>query len=84
MDCRKDFYIASFVTGFFVFNLTRTTYTLFNKIDILENKIESITERLRDLELFKIKVYNNEAVPGRRAWDDFELDIDIDEEDEID
>ena len=77
-----DFYLGTFISCAVVFSLTRTTFTVLNKIDLLETRLETIKERLNDLELFKLKVYNNEAVPGRRAWD--EIDIEFDEEDEID
>ena len=77
-----DFYLGTFISCAVVFSLTRTTFTVLNKIELLETRLETIKERLNDLELFKLKVYNNEAVPGRRAWD--EIDIEFDEEDEID
>jgi len=77
-----DFYLGTFISCAVVFSLTRTTYTMINKIELLETKIETIKDRINDLELFKLKVYNNETVPGRRAWD--EIDIEFDEEDEID
>lgn len=77
-----DFYIGTFVSCAVVFSLTKTVYSMLNKIDILETKIETIKERLNDLELFKLKVYNNEAIPGRRAWD--EIDIEFEEEDDLD
>ena len=53
------------------------------RLQVLENNLSSLKERINDLELFKLKVYNHEVVPGRRAWDDFDIDIDMDEE-EID
>ena len=52
-----------------------------DKIEILENNLSNIKERLNDLELFKLRVYNQEIVPGRRAWDELEIDL---EEEEID
>tara|TARA_Y100000593_G_C4235792_1_gene299473 strand:+ start:643 stop:810 length:168 start_codon:yes stop_codon:yes gene_type:complete len=55
---------------------------MINKIELLETKLEAVKDRINDLELFKLKVYNNEAVPGRRAWD--EIDIEFEEDEEID
>jgi len=75
-----DFYVTTFVSCAIVFGVTRASYSMLNRLDLLENRIETIKERLNDLELFKLKVYNNEAVPGRRAWD--EIDIEFDEEEE--
>ena len=82
MNHTVDFYLGTFISCAVVFSLTRTTFKMFNKLDLLETKLESIKERINDLELFKLKVYNNEAVPGRRAWD--EIDIEFEEEEEID
>ena len=62
--------------------MTKTTYSLINKISVLETNVENLKSRLDDLELFKLRIYNNEIIPGRRAWDD--IDIDIDEEDMVD
>lgn len=77
-----DFYVGTFVSCAIVFSLTKTTFAVLNKIDLLETKLEAIKERINDLELFKLKVYNNEAVPGRRAWD--EIDIEFEEDEELD
>ena len=68
-----DFYVGTFVSCVVVFSLTRTTFTVLNKIELLETKLEAIKDRINDLELFKLKVYNNEAVPGRRAWDEADI-----------
>lgn len=79
---KYDVYFLSGVSCLMVFSLTKTTYSLMNKISVLETNIENLKSRLDDLELFKLRIYNNEIIPGRRAWDD--IDIDIDEEDMVD
>ena len=81
MDDNIKFLSAGIFTGYFVFILTRKTFEINTKIEILENNLSNIKERLNDLELFKLRVYNQEIVPGRRAWDDLEIDL---EEEEID
>tara|TARA_R110000851_G_scaffold128537_1_gene261026 strand:+ start:939 stop:1190 length:252 start_codon:yes stop_codon:yes gene_type:complete len=83
MGVDKEYIFLTTLSCYFVFNLTRTSYSLMNRINILENKLESIKERLSDLELFKLRVYNQEIVPGRRAWEDIDIDIDLEDE-EID
>ena len=79
---KYDVYFLSGVSCLMVFSLTKTTYSLINKISNLETNVENLKSRLDDLELFKLRIYNNEIIPGRRAWD--EIDIDIDEEDIVD
>ena len=83
MGVDKEYLFLTTLSCFVVFNLTRSSYSLMGRIEILENKLESIKERLSDLELFKLRVYNQEIVPGRRAWEDIDIDIDL-EEDEVD
>jgi hypothetical protein len=68
----------SFFSCYLVFSLTKKTYILLNKLELLETNLGNIKERLNDLELFKLKVYNQEIVPGRRAWDEIDIDIDMD------
>ena len=81
MQVEKEFLIVTAFSCFLVFNLTKNTYSLLGKLQVLENNLSSLKERINDLELFKLKVYNHEIVPGRRAWDDFDIDM---EEEEID
>ena len=83
MQVEKEFLIVTVFSCFLVFNLIKNTYSLMGRLQVLENNLSSLKERINDLELFKLKVYNHEVVPGRRAWDDFDIDIDMDEE-EID
>ena len=66
-----EFCAVTFFACSIVFTLTRNTYSTLNKISLVENDITNIKDRINDLELFKLKIYNNEIVPGRRAWDEF-------------
>ncbi len=81
---RKELYILVAGVSFLTFSLTRNYYIIKSKVTLLENNLTNIKERLSDLELFKLKVYNNEISIGRRAWEDdmedeeVNLDIDID------
>ena len=61
---------------------SKSLYSINCKVNLLEHKIITIKEKISDLEIFKAKVYNNEVIPGRRVWD--EIDIDEDEDFEID
>ncbi len=80
---RKELYIIAAATTFLTFSLTKNYYILKTRISLLENNLTNIKERLSDLELFKLKVYNNEISVGRRVWDDemddeeVNLDLDI-------
>jgi len=67
---RKELYAGIMIFSFLTFNLTSNYYSLKNKISLLENNLSNIKERLSDLELFKLKTYNNEISIGRRVWDD--------------
>ena len=84
MNIRESINLEICATTFFacsiVFCLTRNTYSILNRIALQENDIVNIKERINDLELFKLKIYNNEIVPGRRAWDEFLEEEDEDEE----
>ena len=80
---KYDVYFVSGVSCLVVFGLTKTTHSLMCKLNILENNIANIKSRLEDLELFKLKVYNNEMVPGRRAWDEIDIDVELDDEEDI-
>ena len=82
MDKRLEIYGSIFLTSFIFFNITKSIYSINYKVNLLEHKIITIKEKISDLEIFKAKVYNNEVIPGRRVWD--ELDIDEDEDYEID
>ena len=70
---RKELYVGLAFVGLLTYNLTKNHYILKHKISLLENNLTNIKERLSDLELFKLKVYNNDISVGRRVWDD-ELD----------
>ena len=80
---RKELYIVAAAATFLTFSLTKNYYILKTRISLLENNLTNIKERLSDLELFKLKVYNNEISVGRRVWDDemddeeVNLDLDI-------
>lgn len=77
---KADFYLVTGFSMFLVFNLTKNTYSMMNRLELLECNMANLKERISDLELFKLKIYNNEIIPGRRAWDDIDIDMDIDEE----
>lgn len=81
---RKDIYLSFIFIGFLTFSATKNYMILKNKINLLENNLSNIKERLSDLELFKLKVYNNDISIGKRVWeDDYEeevtLDLDLDD-----
>lgn len=80
---KYDVYFVSGISCLVVFGLTKRTYSLMSRINILENNISNIKSRLEDLELFKLKIYNNEVIPGRRAWDEIDIDIDMDDEEDM-
>ena len=66
------------VFGFYlVSSLFREYYSLAGRVTVLENKLETVKEKISDLELFKLKVYSNDVVLGRRAWDEIDIDIDM-------
>jgi len=78
---RKELYAGIAIASILTYNLTSNYYTLKNRISLLENNLSNIKERLSDLELFKLKTYNNEISIGRRVWDDDmeeeEINIDL-------
>lgn len=81
---RKEIYLSCIVVGIVTCTVTRNHMVLKNRISLLENNLSNIKERLSDLELFKLKVYNNDISVGKRVWeDDYEeevsLDLDLDE-----
>ena len=53
---RKDIYLSCIFIGFLTFSATKNYMILKNKINLLENNLSNIKERLSDLELFKLKV----------------------------
>ncbi len=57
-------------TYYLIHNLTKNHYTTENRINLLENNIVNIKEKLADLELFKLKIYTNEISMGRRTWEE--------------
>lgn len=73
-------FTCTFLSCLIAFNFTQKTFFLINRVELLENNLNNLKERLNDLELFKLKVYNNEIVPGRRAWDEFDVDMEFEEE----
>ena len=61
------------VTGFYLLtSLFQNYYSMRSRIVILEKQVELVKEKISDLELFKLKVYSNDIMLGRRAWDDDE------------
>ena len=84
MITKYDVYFISGVSCLVVFGLTKTTYSMMNRLEILETNISNLKERLEDIELFKLKIYNNEIIPGRRAWDEIDMDLELEEDDMVD
>ena len=67
---------------YLISSLFREYYLLKSKVTILENNLANVKEKIADLELFKLKVYSNDVVLGRRAWDEIDdEDDDLDEDD---
>lgn len=79
---RRELYAGIIIASLLTYNLTSNYYSLKNKISLLENNLSNIKERLSDLELFKLKTYNNEISIGKRVWDDDmeeeEINLDLD------
>ena len=75
-----EFAVPSIFGFCLVSTLFREYYSLGCRVSVMENKLEMMREKISDLELFKLKVYSNDVVLGRRAWDD----IDDDDEEEED
>jgi uncharacterized protein (DUF342 family) len=79
---RRELYAGIMIASLITYNLTSNYYSLKNKISLLENNLSNIKERLSDLELFKLKTYNNEISIGKRVWDDDmeeeEINLDLD------
>lgn len=79
---RRELYAGIMIASLLTYNLTSNYYSLKNKISLLENNLSNIKERLSDLELFKLKTYNNEISIGKRVWDDDmeeeEINLDLD------
>jgi|TARA_R110002126_G_scaffold83481_2_gene203719 hypothetical protein len=79
---KREIYAGFVIIGLLTYNLTKNHYILKNRISLLENNTANLKERLSDLELFKLKVYNNEISIGRRVWeddmDDEEVNLDLD------
>ena len=79
---RKEIYLSCIVVGIVTYTVTRNHMVLKNRISLLENNLSNIKERLSDLELFKLKTYNNEISIGKRVWDDDmeeeEINLDLD------
>jgi len=65
---------------YLVSSFFREYYSLGCRVSVLESKLESVKEKISDLELFKLKVYSNDVVLGRRAWDDIEEEDEDDED----
>ena len=72
--------VPGFLGVFLISSVFKEYYSLSSKISILEVKIDSLKEKVSDLELFKLKVYSNDVVLGRRAWDEIDDDEDEDED----
>ena len=72
--------VPGFLGVFLISSVFREYYSLSSKISTLEVKIDSLKEKVSDLELFKLKVYSNDVVLGRRAWDEIDEDEDEDED----
>ena len=51
---RKDVYLSFIFIGVLTFSATKNYMILKNKINLLENNLSNIKERLSDLELFKL------------------------------
>ena len=75
-----NFYCLGIVSSYIIYKFTRDNCLLENRLNLLENNINNIKERIADLELFKLKTYNNEVSIGRRVWENLE---DEDEDDLI-
>ena len=79
---RRELYAGIMIASLITYNLTSNYCSLKNKISLLENNLSNIKERLSDLELFKLKTYNNEISIGKRVWDDDmdeeEINLDLD------
>lgn len=79
---KREIYTGFVIIGLLTYNLTKNHYILKNRLSLLENNMANLKERLSDLELFKLKVYNNEISIGRRVWegdmDDEEVNLDLD------
>ena len=80
MAYRYEILGSVFATSFIVFNVTKHLYNMDHKLNLLDQQILSIKEKISDLELFKAKVYNNEVIPGRRLWDQFGSEDEDDDE----
>jgi len=81
MDVDVKFYFSLLLGTYVVFKTTKNNYVLENRINLLENNIQNLKERLSDLELFKLKCYSNEINIGRRAWDQDITDDFVDDDD---
>ena len=73
-----------FLGAIIIFKTTKHNYMLENRLTLLENNLTNLKERTADLELFKLKCYSNEITVGRRAWDDNNLDVDYEFDEDLD
>ena len=65
----SKFYFLGILSGYLIYRATKNNYIIDNKLNLLENDINNIKERIADLELFKLKTYSNEVNITRRIWD---------------
>ena len=77
----SKFYFLGLLGGYIIYRVTSNNYAIENKLNLLENDINNIKERISDLELFKLKTYSNEINLSRRIWDNMSDDL---EDEEID
>jgi len=68
---------------FLFFKMTKYCVSLDYKLKDLDTKFLCMKERLEDLELFKLKVYQKEISLGSRAWSEEDEDL-FGEESEVD
>jgi hypothetical protein len=82
MECQTKFVIGTcgFVLAgsYLIYNLTKNYYSSENRINLIENNIINMKEKVADLELFKLKIYTNEISMGRRTWEEDVMDSEDD------